>query len=53
MLDLYNIIINDPVYIMIAVILAIAVVLSIVEIIQNCRHLDFYMCLGRTKEVFI
>ena len=31
MLDLYNIIINDPVYITIAVILAIAVVLSIVK----------------------
>ena len=31
MLDLYNIIINDPVYITIAVILVIAVVLSIVK----------------------
>ena len=31
MLDLYNIIINDPVYITIAVILAIAVVLTIVK----------------------
>ena len=31
MLDLYNIIINDPVYITIAVILSIAVVLSIVK----------------------
>ena len=31
MLDLYNIIINDPVYITIAVILAIAVVFSVVK----------------------
>ena len=31
MLDLYNIIINDPVYITIAVMLAISVVLSIVK----------------------
>ena len=31
MLDLYNIIINDPVYITIAVILAIAVVFSLVK----------------------
>ena len=31
MLDLYNIIINDPVYITIAVILAIAVVFSVIK----------------------
>ena len=31
MIDLYNVIINDPVYIMIAVILAIAVVFSVVK----------------------
>ena len=31
MLDLYNIIINDPVYITIAVILAIAVIFSVVK----------------------